>query len=226
MRFGSASGDKQSEIRLGHPEQLPMPYLRTAAIGLAVPKKLENVLMVGLGGGAFASFLRVRLPDAGVDAVEIDPVVANIAYDYFALPKHEQLRVHVMDATEFVRDSREKYDYILLDAYDAEDIPEALITSRFLGGIRALVAEGGIVVANIAIGSQGKTREVIYKLSYHFTHCLHMQSTPRYNDVLLLSMNPLPERAALVQLARQFDEQSTADLALTRHAETARVCSR
>ncbi len=71
VRFGNLSGEDQSRIRLGHPEQLPMPYLREAAVGLAVPLKLERLLMIGLGCGAFASFVQARLPEVYVDAVEM-----------------------------------------------------------------------------------------------------------------------------------------------------------
>jgi len=48
-----------------------MPYLREAAVGLAVPLKLERLLMIGLGCGAFASFVQARLPEVYVDAVEM-----------------------------------------------------------------------------------------------------------------------------------------------------------
>ena len=107
LRFRSAGDDAQSLIRPGHPEQLPMPYLRSAAVGLAMPEQVERALMIGLGGGAFANYIQVRLPDAYTDAVEIDPVVADIAREYFAVTEGEQLTVHVRDAVDFVREKRD-----------------------------------------------------------------------------------------------------------------------
>ena len=48
--------------------------------------------MIGLGGGAFPSFVQARLPELYVDTVEIDPFVARIATDYFRLNETEKLR--------------------------------------------------------------------------------------------------------------------------------------
>ena len=145
LRFGSASGDRQSVIRLGHPEQLPMPYLRAAAVGLAVPARVQRLLMIGLGGGAFANFSQSHIPGVYIDAVEIDPVVAKIAQEYFAVSVGDKLKLHVMDAAKFVQQPHQPYDYILLDAYDADDIPDALVTRTFFRGVRANLASGGVV---------------------------------------------------------------------------------
>lgn len=133
LRFDSLEGKRQTLIRPGHPEQLPMPYLRSAAVALPIPENLRRMLIVGLGGGAFASFVRVRLPEVRIDAVEIDPVIADLARDYFFLVEDEQLKVHVEDGVEFVAEASQRYDYILLDAYDADEIPEALATAAFSG---------------------------------------------------------------------------------------------
>lgn len=228
LRFRSPGDDSQSLIRIGHPEQLPMPYLRSAAVGLTVPQSLERLLMVGLGGGAFANFVRVALPGVHVDAVEIDPVVAELARDYFALAQGDKLRVHVEDAVVFVSDANEAgaapYDYILLDAYDADEIPEALLGSSFLTDVRRRLATDGVVVANVAISGTRKTRQVIRKLAGHFHYCVHLRSPPRYNDVLLLSLQPLPAREDLAAQAELFEQTAGTEIGLRSYADTAEPC--
>ncbi|TCO72583.1 spermidine synthase [Chromatocurvus halotolerans] len=222
MRFGNLSGEDQSRIRLGHPEQLPMPYLRSAAVGLAVPLRLERLLMIGLGGGAFPSFVQARLPEVYVDAVEIDPVVARIAKKYFSLKEAEKLRVHVVDAVEFVKQRNTLYDYIFLDAYDADELPMSLTTHRFFRDIRANLAPGGVVVVNIAISSDYKTRKLIGKLSGYYDHCLQMRSTPSLNDVLLLSDAPIPESHELIARVEKF---GATGIAMRQHIDAAKDCT-
>lgn len=222
MRFGDLSGVDQSRIRLGHPEQLPMPYLRSAAVGLSVPLKLERLLMIGLGGGAFASFVQARLPEVYVDAVEIDPVVARIAKNYFRLNETEKLRVHVVDAVEFVKQRKTPYDYIFLDAYDADELPVSLTTHRFFRDIRANLAAGGVVVVNIAISSDYETRRLIEKLSGYYDHCLQMRSAPSLNDVLLLSDAPIPASQELSTWVEMF---GATGIGMRQHIDSAKACA-
>ncbi len=199
MRFASLRGEDQTRIRPGHPEELPMPYLRSAAAGLGVPEKLERILVVGLGGGAFPSFVQALAPGVAVDGVEIDPVVARIAQDYFDLRITQQLRVHVRDAVEYVKQPHAPYDYILLDAYDAEDLPDALATPSFFRDVRHLLdEEDGVVVVNIAIRGAVRTDAMIRTLTSTFGHCVHLRSPPSLNDVLLLAKQPLPQRDKLL----------------------------
>lgn len=221
MRFGDLSGEDQSRIRLGHPEQLPMPYLRSAAVGLAVPLKLERLLMIGLGGGAFASFVQAQLPEVYVDAVEIDPVVVRIAKNYFRLDEAENLRVHVVDAVEFVKQRKTPYDYIFLDAYDVDELPMSLTTHRFFRDVRANLAPGGVVVVNIAIRSDYKTRRLIEKLSGYYDHCLQMRSAPSLNDVLLLSDVPIPARQ---ELNAWVEKLGTTGIGMRQHIDSAKDC--
>jgi spermidine synthase len=222
MRFGDLSGVDQSRIRPGHPEQLPMPYLRSAAVGLAVPRKLERLLMIGLGGGAFPSFVQARLPEVYVDAVEIDPVVARVAKEYFGLNETEKLRVHVVDAVAFVKQRRTPYDYIFLDAYDADALPMPLTTHSFFRDIRANLAPGGVVVVNIAMRSDFRTRRLIDKLSGYYDYCLQMRSSPSVNDVLLLSDTPIPAREELKVWAEGFGGTG---VGMREHIDSARDCA-
>jgi spermidine synthase len=224
LRFGDVDARDQTRIRPGHPEQLPMPYLRSAAVGLAAPARLDRLLVIGLGGGAFPAFVQVHWPDAHIDAVEIDPVVARIATTHFGLEGGDTLRVHVQDAVEYVRKERTPYDYILLDAYDADDLPEALITHAFLSDVHELLAKDGVVVANIAVRSDYKARRVITKLSGLFEHCLRLRSTPSLNDVLLLADAPLPPSGELLARLDELSLDPDTRRGMREHLAAARDC--
>jgi len=224
LRFGDVNDRDQSRIKPGHPEQLPMPYLRSAAVGLAVPEKLERLLMIGLGGGAFPRFVRERFPEIYIDAVEIDPVVARVATDYFDVGEDEKLQIHIADAVEFVRANREPYDYIFLDAYDADQLPDALTTHRFFSDVKANLAPGGVVVANIAIKNDFEARAVARRLMGYYDACLHLRSTPSLNDVLLLADEPLPSRSDLIAWLERSGSQDAASQGMANHIRAARTC--
>src|SRR5678816_621315 len=79
--------------------------------------QIQRVLMIGLGGGSTQrSFLHYH-PGVQIDTAELDPVVVQVAHDYFKLPQSENLKIHEIDGRVFLRRSTNQYDLIVLDAY-------------------------------------------------------------------------------------------------------------
>lgn len=59
-----------------------------------------SVLLVGLGGGALAQFLRDFVPNVTVEVVEIDPVVLEVAKEWFGFRPDDRLTVTIGDGLE------------------------------------------------------------------------------------------------------------------------------
>ena len=157
MRFGSPSASDQSAIEPRDPRVVPVEYVRYALIGLAHHGGPRRVLMVGLGGGTFSTLVHRALPDATIDAVEIDPVVVQAARMHFGLREDGRYRVHVADAADWIARAQSAYDFVLLDAYAGEGIPEALATRGFFEAVARRLAPGGVVAINIAeMEAQGR----------------------------------------------------------------------
>jgi spermidine synthase len=150
MRFGSLEGSEQSAIEPANPRAVPVEYVRYALIGLAHHGRPRRVLMIGLGGGTFTTLVHRALPDAVIDAVDIDPMVVAAARDYFGLREDDRYRVHVADAAQWIARGEETYDFILLDAYAGEEIPAALATEAFFRAVARRLAPDGVVAINIA----------------------------------------------------------------------------
>jgi spermidine synthase len=106
--------------------------------------------MVGLGGGTFTTVVHRALPDLAIDAVEIDPVVVTAARTLFDLREDAHYRVHVADAVAWMMSATAQYDYVLLDSYAGEAIPEALRTVNFFQSVARRLAPGGVLGINIA----------------------------------------------------------------------------
>jgi spermidine synthase len=148
LRF-SADGAPQSVVRVGDPRTLALTYTRSAMVALGLVPRPRRILIVGLGGGAMAMFLRAQLPEARIDGVDIDPVVVSVARQHLGLVTDEKLTAAVADGRKFLEASAGGYNLIFLDAYDDEDPPEHLLTAEFLSLVRSRLSPGGVAVANL-----------------------------------------------------------------------------
>jgi len=145
------SPGKQSCIDLDEPGRLVSEYSRLMMAGLYVQPQPRRILMIGLGGGVVPSVLQQLLPDAEIDVVEIDPAVVRVAGTHFNFRPGPRTRVHAEDGRVFVKRqlaAGQKYDLVMLDAYDGEYIPEHLLTVEFLREVGGLLTPGGAIAAN------------------------------------------------------------------------------
>lgn len=152
LRFGSPCGHDQSTLRLAEPSAVLAEYLRIATLGLALARRHERILMLGLGGGVWTNLVSRVLPGAHIAAVDIDPLVVWIAQRYFGFEVTERYRLHVADALDFARSARGRYDVVFVDLYTDEGTPAHLATREFFEAAGALLRPSGVLVANFGLG--------------------------------------------------------------------------
>ncbi len=104
---------QQSAMSLLRPERLVFAYEQAMALAVAMTPEPRSVLLLGLGGGAMLRFLAGFFPDCAVTVVEHDPAVVRLARRHF----HIDRPVELGDAVDFVHDSDERFDAILVDIY-------------------------------------------------------------------------------------------------------------
>ena len=86
------------------------------------------------------------------DSVEIDPAVVDVAERFFGFEENENVNVIVKDARVFVKQAGimgREYDYIILDAFNGDYIPEHLMTKEWLEENKKILADDGVLVAII-----------------------------------------------------------------------------
>lgn len=114
-----------------------------------------RALCLGLGVGVVAQALH----DLGssVDAVELDPVVARFAEQYFGL---KGPRVHVGDASEFVNHAKEtsieKYDYVVHDVFTGGSVPLRMFALETFRSVRAVMKDDGVLAVNFVGVLEGR----------------------------------------------------------------------
>lgn len=142
-------GARQSVVKLGHPEHLELPYARVIPLAFAFVDRPKSALVIGLGGGTIPSFLRKSYPDMKIDAVDIDPVVVEVAKSHFGFREDELMRAHVADGRQFVEQTKERYDLVFLDGFGTDSVPAHLTTREFLTAVKNILTPRGIVVGNL-----------------------------------------------------------------------------
>lgn len=142
-------GARQSVVKPGDPAHLELPYSRIVPMAFAFVPEPKSALVIGLGGGTIPSFLRKTHPAMRIDAVDIDPVVVEVARSHFGFREDANLKAHVADGREFVERAAERYDLIFLDGFGADSVPAHLTTREFLSAVRSRLTPGGIVVGNL-----------------------------------------------------------------------------
>ncbi|XAR62550.1 Endothelin-converting enzyme 1 [Bertholletia excelsa] len=64
---------------------------------------MVKTVVIGLGAGLLPMFLHACLPILSIEVLELDPVVLDIARNYFDFKEDKDLKVHIADGIQFVR---------------------------------------------------------------------------------------------------------------------------
>jgi len=155
LQFGRRSPvQMQSQVNLSDLRQHMLEYTKLAFCGLLYNSEPERMLVLGLGGGVIPREMHHYFPELEVQVVEIDPEIRLIATRFFGFREDDKLRVHIDDGRVFIkkqlrRDPVPKYDLVILDAFNSEYIPFHLMTKEFLEELKGVLAEDGVVIANV-----------------------------------------------------------------------------
>lgn len=200
----------QSCIIRAEPRRLVFDYSKLVMGSVLLKPQPENILVIGLGGGTIIKAFQELFPDAMITAVEIDPAVVAVAREYFDYQDGDGIRTVVADGRVFVKRAGlqgEKYDYILLDAFNGDYIPEHLMTREFLEEVQALLDDDGLLVANTFSSSSLYDHEsVTYASVFGDYYNLKFPDTVS-NRVIFASRTPLPAPASLADQVEYWAER-------------------
>jgi spermidine synthase len=139
----------QSRMQLRQPDALTLEYTRTMMGLLLFDPEPARIAMIGLGGGSLAKFCYRHLPHADLTVVEINPHVIALRERFLVPPDGARFRVVQDDGAHFVANTPERFDVLMVDAFDAERMPEALGTRRFYDDCADVLRPAGLLVVNL-----------------------------------------------------------------------------
>jgi spermidine synthase len=192
MTFVRDNGQEavQSRVNLRAPKTLMSPYAHGMFASYLYQPQPRRVLIVGLGGGAMVRFLTHHEPQVQIDAVEIDPVVVQLADKFFDVRSGGNVRVHTADAVKFVESTTDRYDVILMDAFlrpsgdtDTTGVPTRLKTLEFLGRLKQTLAPGGVIAFNV--NEHASMADDIASVAAAFGHAVVYRCPPSENKVVV-----------------------------------------
>jgi spermidine synthase len=117
----------------------------------------REVLVLGMAGGTMIQGYLRLFPDAHLTAVEIDPLVAQVARQYFGVKEGPNLEVHVCDARPFLAGTAKQYDVIGADLYaGSPEAPFYVLTREFFDLAQKRLHPNGVLIVNVlALGGDG-----------------------------------------------------------------------
>ncbi|MDR0477416.1 MAG: methyltransferase domain-containing protein [Desulfobulbaceae bacterium] len=185
----------QSRQWLENPAKLLLPYtwymMAFPLTGAADPKR---ALMIGVGAGSMALFLRQHFPECHIDAVDISQTILDVARDFFGLHEDDSLSIHCQDGGQFLRQSDAFYDLILLDAFDGDGMAEDLYCAPFFNQAKNHLSADGILCCNLWSNQAAKGRGIVRQLRGSFVDTIFLPVPERANTISLSATSAMPWR--------------------------------
>ncbi|HVK09584.1 MAG TPA: fused MFS/spermidine synthase, partial [Gemmataceae bacterium] len=222
-----------SSVNLDNPYWLyyPHEYIQAEFVLSADVRTPERspaqVLVIGGGGYTFPRFVEQLYPRVGVDVVEIDPAVTEVAHKHLGLARDTKIRSFHMDGRQFVREKAHKkhYQVVIQDAVNDLSVPWHLMTKEYNDAIKETLAPDGAYLLTIidSIEDGHLWRAAVNTLRESFAHVEMLdpsgfQEDPntgkilgRHVYVIYAADHPIP-LADIVADAKEWDRRRAAVL--------------
>lgn len=157
---------------------------------------VQSLLMIGSAAGTTPKqFLAFYGPETRIDAVEIDPRIAQVGRDYFDMQdtddkKFPNFQVYAEDGRVFLNRTAETYDVIGMDAYHQPYIPFHLTTQEFFREVRAKLSPDGVAVVNA--GKPGSDYRLVHTLASTMRSVfpqVFIVDVPSYGNSMIIGVN-------------------------------------
>uniref|UniRef100_A0A8C4DJ52 eEF1A lysine and N-terminal methyltransferase n=1 Tax=Dicentrarchus labrax TaxID=13489 RepID=A0A8C4DJ52_DICLA len=156
-----------------------------------------SVLLVGLGGGGLPQFLRDFVPDVTVEVVELDPVVMEVAKEWFGFRPDDRLTVTLGDGLERIcaleKEGGRLFDVIMFDVDNKDSTvgmscpPAAFVETSTLQKVCSLLTTRGVFILNLVCRDSVLRKSVLERVSSVFPTILSRKIEGEVNEVLLCS---------------------------------------
>src|SRR5690606_26019245 len=123
-------------------------------------KEDTELLILGLGGGDAVRQLQKDFKSkAKITAVEIDPVMIEIAINEFNIIPNSKLEILNEDAANFLKYSKIKFNLVIVDLFYDVSIPEFVFQETFINDIfNALTSDGSVIFNTFILENRHEIR--------------------------------------------------------------------
>jgi len=112
-------------------------------------KKVNSVLLLGLGGGSVIETLRDDFNyQKHITAIDIDPVIIKIAKTEFNIRNTSNLKIVCQDALQFIKQNTQQFDLIIIDLFIDITVPKPFLELSFWEDIIKSKSSNGVILFN------------------------------------------------------------------------------
>jgi spermidine synthase len=191
----------QSSMRLSDPFALELEYTRCMTAFLLFHPRPARALKIGLGGGSLVKFFWKRLPWMRTRVVELDPRVLRVAREQFHLPPDDaRLAVEIGDGAQAL--APEGCDLLVVDAFDDEHPPAALVSQAFFDAAWLALEAPGALVLNL-MNDDPKLDERIARVERAFGGAALALPALYDPNVIVIALKGAPARVSWDELRRR-----------------------
>lgn len=128
-------------------------------IGFDLIREQKKILVLGLAAGSVVETLVKEIAfDGEIHGVEIDPEVIAIGKQFFDLDKVKNLQLFIQDAQEYIKDTKDKYDFIIVDIFQDDQMPSFLFDSPFFLKLSSLLKQKGTILFNTIVKNKSQAQ--------------------------------------------------------------------
>ena len=112
-------------------------------------KKLDNVLLLGLGLGSIPYMLEnIYEVDTEYVAVEIDEVICQLADKYVLSDLKSNIQVYPIDGLNYFQWYDHSYDMIAMDIFQSAEVPKEFESKSYFETLKSRINPGGTILYN------------------------------------------------------------------------------
>lgn len=209
IRTLSFDGSSETKMSLTDPLKGHFEYTEYFHMPWLWNTEITNVLMIGLGGASVQRSYQHYYPEVRLETAEIDPLVRQVAKDYFRLRESPKNQVRVEDGRVHLRRSKTKFDLIIVDAYVENRygsfIPYHLATQEFFQLANARLTTNGVMAYNVIGTPDGWKADIVgamYRTMKSVFPQVYLFPAQGSLNVVMVGVKS-PERLNLVQLQQR-----------------------
>ncbi|NYH00689.1 spermidine synthase [Schumannella luteola] len=151
-------GTPQSHVHLEQPEELFFEYVRRMGHVIdQLPAGPVTAVHLGAGALTLPRYVAATRPGSRQQVLELERPLVDLVRRELPLPKDAAIRVRYGDARETLAKLppalNGTVDLLVVDVFGGSRIPAHVTSAEFYGECAALLAPGGVLLANIADGA-------------------------------------------------------------------------
>jgi spermidine synthase len=137
-------------------------------IGYSTLKNVKSTLLLGVAGGSAIKIMRKEIYNHElIVGVDVDPKVIELATAYFNLGAYQNLEINIQDAQDFMKSNKQKFDFILIDIFQDNNMPNFLFERNFIENIKGAMQKNSFLLFNFMLLNDFEKKQQEFTSAFH-----------------------------------------------------------